>query len=65
MLQTFEALLDERGQLQFTEPITLRRSGRVLITMLTEQVEMKDPDELDNSQNNGMSLIEFFRRSPL
>lgn len=68
MLQTFEAILNERGQIQFTEPIKLRRSGRVLVTMLTEQTETLRPLESETatlSSKSHTGLVEFFRHSPL
>jgi hypothetical protein len=36
MLQTLEAVLNERGQLQFSEPLKLIQAQRVLVTLLNE-----------------------------
>ncbi|OQW93881.1 MAG: hypothetical protein BWK79_08820 [Beggiatoa sp. IS2] len=36
MLQTLEAVLNERGQLQFSEPLKFTQAQRVLVTLLNE-----------------------------
>lgn len=71
MLQTFEAILDERGQIKFTEPIKLQGRGRVLVTLLSEQTEtvkaktVTHTSETQQVYRTGMGLVEFFRNSPL
>lgn len=37
MLQTIEAIIDEKGMLRFLEPIKLPKLRRVLITILNEE----------------------------
>ncbi len=37
MLQTIEAIIDEKGRLRFLEPIKLPKLRRVIITILNEE----------------------------
>ncbi len=37
MLQTIEAMIDEKGRLRFLEPIKLPKLRRVIITILNEE----------------------------
>jgi hypothetical protein len=37
MLQTIEAVIDEKGRLRFLEPIKLPKLRRVIITILNEE----------------------------
>lgn len=45
MLQTFEGIIDQNGQLKFLEHINLPKSRRVILTILNEE----PPDDLVNS----------------
>jgi hypothetical protein len=50
MLQTIEAILDERGYLQLLEPVNFTKAYRVLVTLLREE-PIKNPldsQHLDN-----------------
>ena len=39
MLQTFEAVLDQKGMLRFQEPLRLASDRRVLVTILDDESE--------------------------
>lgn len=56
MLQTIEAIIDEKGMLRILEPIELPKMRRVIITILNEE-PTKDDFNLA-SQNQKIRMLE-------
>ena len=56
MLQTIEAVIDEKGMLRILEPIELPKMRRVIITILNEELTKEDFKLA--SQNQKISILE-------
>jgi hypothetical protein len=42
MLKTFEAFVDERGNIRLVEPVELPAGGRALVTLLEEPIRIPE-----------------------
>lgn len=60
MIRTVEASVDEKGQVRLSEPLTLSRSQRALVTILDEEPL---PQLHENSLLSERALAEDWNRS--
>lgn len=58
MLQAFEAIIDERGQIRLLEPITLIKPQRAIVTILKEEL-MGNTHNLKQTDNPLKNSIVF------